>query len=52
MHMLTLIKRLIKYRVAQKSAKSAARLLGFGRLASLVGLIGGLRALRTHHRHA
>lgn len=50
--MLTLIKRLIAYRIGQKSAKSAARLLGFGRLASVVGVIGGYRALRRHHRHA
>lgn len=51
--MLTLIRRLIAYRLGHASAKSAARMLGFGKLAGIVGLIGGYRAMRRHHhRHA
>jgi len=50
--MLTMLKRLIAFRVGQKTAKGAARMLGFGRLATVLGLIGGYRALRRHHRHA
>ena len=43
------IKKLIRFRVGQKSARGAARLLGFGRLGLILGLIGGLRTLR-HQR--
>ena len=51
--MLNFIKRLIAFRLGQTSAKGAARLLGFGRLAAIAGLIGGVKAFRRHHhRHA
>lgn len=51
--MLNFIKRLIAFRVGQSSARGAARLLGFGRLAMIAGLIGGVRAAKRHrHRHA
>ena len=49
--MLSLIKKLIAFRLGQTSARGAARMLGFGRLAMLVGLVGGWRAVRRH-RHA
>lgn len=49
--MLTMIKRLVAFRIAQTSARGAARLLGFGRLAAIAVLIGGLRTLKRH-RHA
>jgi hypothetical protein len=45
------IKRLLVFRLGQKSARGAARMLGFGRLGLLIGLIGGLRAIRRQ-RHA
>lgn len=45
-----LIKKLVRFRVAQKSTRGAAKLLGFGKLGLVFGLIGGLRALRHHHR--
>ena len=48
--MLHFIKKLLVFRLGQKSAKGAARMLGFGRLGMVIGLIGGWRALR-HHRH-
>lgn len=51
--MLNFIKRLIAFRLGQTSARGAARMLGFRKLALIVGLIGGFRALRRHqHRHA
>lgn len=45
------IKKLIMFRMGQKSAKGAARMLGFGRLGLILGLVGGLRAMR-HSKHA
>jgi len=42
------IKKLIRFRVGQKSTRGAAKLLGFGRIGVIFGLIGGLRALRHH----
>ena len=45
------LKQLLVFRVSQKSARGAARMLGFGKLSLLIGLIGGWRALRRH-RHA
>ncbi len=50
--MLNFIKRLLIFRLSQKSARGAARMLGFGKLSLIIGLIGGWRALRRHHRHA
>jgi hypothetical protein len=51
--MLNFIKRLVAFRLGQSSAKTAARMLGFGRLAMLAGVIGGVKAFRRHHhRHA
>lgn len=49
--MLNTIKKLIAFRLAQSSSRGAARMLGFGRLATLVGLFGGYRALK-HRRNA
>lgn len=45
------LKQLLMFRMGQKSAKGAARMLGFGRLGAVLGLIGGWRAMRRH-RHA
>ena len=52
--MLHFIKKLIAFRLGQTSAKGAARMLGFGRLAMVAGVIGGVQAWRRsrHHRHA
>jgi hypothetical protein len=47
------IKQLLVFRVGQKSARGAARLIGFGKLGLVVGLIGGWRALKRHRaQHA
>lgn len=51
--MLNFIKRLIAFRLGQTAARGAARILGFGRLAMIAGVIGGIKAMRRHHqRHA
>jgi hypothetical protein len=44
--MWNLIKKLVRFRVGQKSTRGAAKLLGFGKLGLILGLFGGLRALR------
>ena len=49
--MLNFIKRLIAFRIGQTSAKGAARLLGFGKLAAIAGIVGGVKAFRHHHHH-
>ena len=46
--MLNFIKRVFMFRVGQKSARGAARMVGLGRLAAVIGLIGGYRAMRKH----
>ena len=46
--MLTLIKRLLMFRMGQKSARGAAKMLGFRKLAMVVGLVGGYRTMRKH----
>jgi hypothetical protein len=45
------IKQMLVFRMGQKSARGTARLIGFGRLGSVLGLIGGYRAWRRY-RHA
>ncbi len=42
------IKQLLVFRVGQKCARGAARMLGFGKLGMVIGLIGGYRALKRH----
>lgn len=49
--MLNLLKKLLLFRVGQKSTRGAARILGFGRLGTLIGIAGGIRAARRR-RHA
>jgi hypothetical protein len=48
------LKKLLLFRMAQKTTRGAARVLGFRKYGLLLGLIGGWRALRQHrqHRHA
>lgn len=46
-----LIKQLLAFKIGQKSAKGAARMLGFGKIGAVLGLIGGFRAMKRH-RHA
>ena len=46
------LKKLLVFRVGQKSAKGVARMLGFGKLGLVIGLIGGWRAMKRGHHHA
>ena len=47
------IKQLLVFRMGQKSARGAARMLGFSKLGIIIGLIGGWRATRRQrHSHA
>jgi hypothetical protein len=50
--MLQFIKRLLVFRIGQKSAKGAARMVGLRRLGLIIGLIGGWRAVHRHTHHA
>jgi hypothetical protein len=51
--MLNFLRQLLVFRLGQKSAKGAARLLGFRKLGLIIGLVGGYRALkRQRHAHA
>lgn len=45
------LEQLLVFRVGQKSARGAARMLGFGRLGLLIGLVGGWKAMKRH-KHA
>jgi hypothetical protein len=47
--MLNMLKKLLLFRMGQKSTRGFARMLGFGRLGTVLGLLGGLRAVRHHH---
>lgn len=44
--MLNFLKKLILFRMGQKGTRGAAKMLGLGRLGSILGLVGGLRAAR------
>lgn len=50
--MLNALKKLLLFRTTQTSTRGVARLLGFGRLATVIGFVAGFRALRRHRRHA
>jgi hypothetical protein len=45
------LKQLLIFKIGQKSARGTARVLGFGRFGTILGLIGGWRAV-IRHRHA
>ena len=46
--MWNLIKQFLVFRVGQAGARGTARMLGFGKLGLIVGLIGGYRAWKRH----
>ena len=55
--MKNLLKQFLTFRFAQTSARGALRLFGFGKIAAVVGIVSGVRALwryrqTHHHRHA
>ena len=45
------IKKLFVFKLGQSSARGTARMLGLGRLGLLIGIIGGIRALRAQRQH-
>ncbi len=50
-----LLKQILTFRLAQTSARGAMRMFGFGKVAAVVGIVSGARALwkyRQTHRHA
>lgn len=44
--MLSLMKKMIRFRLGQKVTRGAAKKIGFGPLASVLGVIGGIRTMR------
>ena len=53
--MKNLLKQILAFRFAQTSARGAVRMLGFGKIAAVIGIVSGARALwkyRQTHRTA
>ena len=46
--MLHFLKKLLMFRVGQKTTRSVARAIGLGKIATIVGLIGGYKHMRKH----
>jgi hypothetical protein len=46
--MIQLMKKLVMFRIGQKTSRGFARGIGLGAIAPLVGLIGGTRYMRKH----
>ncbi|MGH9457766.1 MAG: hypothetical protein ACRD2J_09035 [Thermoanaerobaculia bacterium] len=46
--MLKMIRKMVRFRLAQKVTRGAARKLGLRPIAGLLGVVGGLRAARRH----
>lgn len=49
--MWNIIKQVFLFRVAQNSTRGVARMVGLGRLGVILGIIGGIKAVRRQ-RHA
>jgi hypothetical protein len=46
--MLHFLKKLLMFRVGQKTTRGVARSIGLGKLATVAGLIGGYKYMRRH----
>jgi len=46
--MLHFLRKLLMFRVGQKATRGFARSIGLGRIAGLVGLVGGYKHMRRH----
>jgi hypothetical protein len=46
--MLSLLKKLLLFRIGQKTSKGVSHRLGLHSIAGMVGLIGGVRYMRRH----
>ncbi|HEY0139247.1 MAG TPA: hypothetical protein VGF48_00045 [Thermoanaerobaculia bacterium] len=42
---------LIRFKMAQNTGRGMARMVGFGRLGMIIGLVSGVRALMNHRRN-
>jgi glucose uptake protein GlcU len=48
--MWNIIKQIFLFRVAQNSTRGVARMVGFGRLGVILGIVGGIRAVMRQRR--
>jgi len=46
--MLRLLKKLLLFRIGQKTSRGFARTIGLDSLAALVGIVGGIKYMRRH----
>jgi hypothetical protein len=46
--MLHFLKKLLMFRVGQKTTRGVARSIGFGKIATIAGLVGGYKYMRRH----
>ena len=46
--MLRLLKKLFMFRVGQKTSRGFARSIGLNSVASLIGIVGGMKYMRRH----
>ncbi|MGZ8869368.1 MAG: hypothetical protein ACXW2P_13580 [Thermoanaerobaculia bacterium] len=46
--MWNVLRQFLLFRVGQNASRGAVRMLGFGRLAAIAGLIGGYRYMRRY----
>jgi len=46
--MLHFLKKLLLFRVGQKTTRGVARSIGLGKIAMIIGLIGGYKHMRKH----
>jgi len=46
--MLRLLKKLLLFRIGQKTSRGFARTIGLDSLAAIVGVIGGIKYMRRH----
>ena len=46
--MMHFLKKLLMFRVGQKTTRGVARSIGFGKIATIAGLIGGYKYMRRH----
>lgn len=47
-YMWNALRQFFLFRVGQNTSRGVARMLGFGRLAAIAGLVGGYRYMRRH----
>jgi hypothetical protein len=50
--MLSLLKKLLLFRVGQKTTRGVARTIGLHKLSHLIGVVGGVHYMRKHSQRA